>query len=272
VIDELLFTPVQPSIVAHRGASAHRAEHTLAAYELALDQGADGLECDIRLSKDGHIVCVHDRTLTRTSNGRGTVSALTLDQLKKYNYGTADEPAGLLELDTLLELVKGKPVELFVETKHPVRYRNEIERKLALALRRHELGDQIVMMSFSPTAVKAFRRHQPKVRTVLLLDRLLPPVKNGKLPPYADYTGPGVHLLRDDPGYVDRSRKQGHDTYVWTVDDQQDVELCRDLGVRFLATNAPANTRRLLGDNLTPQPDQGGSGGQADGREERTER
>ncbi|TWP52765.1 glycerophosphodiester phosphodiesterase [Lentzea tibetensis] len=242
---------MQPAIVAHRGASAHRAEHTLAAYELAVEQGADGLECDIRLSKDGHIVCVHDRTLTRTSNGRGTVSALTLDQLKTYDYGHQGEPAELLVLDTLLDLVKGTKVELFVETKHPVRYRNEVERKLAQALKRHGLRDQIIMMSFSATAVKAFRDQAPKIRTVLLLDRLLPRVKTGKLPPYADYTGPGVHLLRDDPGYVDRSRHHGHDTYVWTVDDQQDVELCRDLGVRFLATNAPANTRRLLGDNLS---------------------
>nr|WP_285749780.1 glycerophosphodiester phosphodiesterase family protein [Lentzea sp. NBRC 105346] len=262
---------MQPSIVAHRGASAHRAEHTLAAYELALEQGADGLECDIRLSRDGHILCVHDRTLTRTSNGRGTVSALTLDELRKFNYGTADEPAELLTLDTLLELVKGRSTELFVETKHPVRYRNEVERKLAETLKRHRVADQIIMMSFSPTAVRVFKDSRPEIRTVLLLDRFRPRLRTGALPPYADYTGPGVHLLRDDREYVARSRERGHDTYVWTVDDQADVELCRDLGVRYLATNAPANTRRLLGDNLTPEPDEGGPGGQADGREERTD-
>ncbi|MCX2948604.1 glycerophosphodiester phosphodiesterase family protein [Lentzea sp. NEAU-D7] len=242
----------QPAIVAHRGASTDRPEHTIGAYELALEEGADGLECDIRLSKDGELVCVHDRTLARTSSGRGTVSALTLDELKKFDYGSwhrHGQPAGLLVLDELLELVKNTDVELFVETKHPVRYRNEVERKLAEALKRYGLDSQIVMMSFSPTAVKAFREHAPDIRTVLLLDRL-GRYRGGALPSFADYTGPGVHVLRNDPGYVDRARRAGHETYVWTVDGAEDVALCRDLGVRYLATNAPANTRRLLTANL----------------------
>ncbi|MCG8920903.1 glycerophosphodiester phosphodiesterase family protein [Lentzea sp. CC55] len=241
-----------PSIVAHRGASTDRPEHTIGAYELALEEGADGLECDIRLSRDGEIVCVHDRTLSRTSNGRGTVSALSLEQLKAYDYGSwhrHGQPAGLLVLDELLELVKGTNVQLFVETKHPVRYRNDVERKLAEALKRHRLDAQIVMMSFSPTAVKVFRDLAPAVRTVLLLDRL-GRYRSGALPSFADYTGPGAHLLRNDPGYVDRARKAGHETYVWTVDSAEDIALCRDLGVRYLATNAPANTRRLLTANL----------------------
>ena len=243
---------MQPSIVAHRGASTDRPEHTIGAYELALKEGADGLECDIRLSRDGEIVCVHDRTLARTSNGRGTVSALTLEELKTYDYGSWHphrQPAELLVLDQLLELVKGRSVQLFVETKHPVRYRNEVERKLADALKRHNLTAQIVMMSFSPTAVKAFREFAPDIRTVLLLDRL-GRYKSGALPSFADYTGPGVHLLRNDPEYVDRAKRAGHETYVWTVDSADDIALCRDLGVRYLATNAPANTRRLLTANL----------------------
>jgi glycerophosphoryl diester phosphodiesterase len=241
-----------PSVVAHRGASTDRPEHTIGAYELALKEGADGLECDVRLSKDGELVCVHDRTLTRTSNGRGTVSALTLSELQKHDYGSwhrHGQPAELLLLDQLLELVKGTSVQLFVETKHPVRYRNEVERKLVAALKRHDLSNQIVMMSFSPTAVKVFREQAPDIRTVLLLDRL-GRYRAGALPPFADYTGPGVHVLRNDPGYVDRARRAGHETYVWTVDSPEDVALCRDLGVRYLATNAPANTRRLLTANL----------------------
>jgi glycerophosphoryl diester phosphodiesterase len=253
VAHELSFSLVQqPSVVAHRGASTDRPEHTIGAYELALKEGADGLECDIRLSKDGEIVCVHDRTLTRTSNGRGTVSALSLEELRKFDYGSwhrHGQPAGLLVLDELLDLVKGRNVQLFVETKHPVRYRNEVERKLAEALKKHRLSAQIVMMSFSPTAVRAFREHAPDIRTVLLLDRL-GRYRAGALPSFADYTGPGLHLLRNDPGYVDRARRAGHETYVWTVDNAEDVALCRDLGVRYLATNAPANTRRLLTANL----------------------
>ena len=72
-----------PFVVAHRGASAERPEHTLAAYELALKEGADGVECDVRLTRDGHLVCVHDRRVDRTSNGTGLVSEMTLAQLRE---------------------------------------------------------------------------------------------------------------------------------------------------------------------------------------------
>jgi len=76
-----------PFVVAHRGASAERPEHTLAAYGLALQQGADGVECDVRLSRDGHLVCVHDRRIDRTSTGTGLVSEMTLAQLRAFDYG-----------------------------------------------------------------------------------------------------------------------------------------------------------------------------------------
>ncbi|MGV1005962.1 MAG: glycerophosphodiester phosphodiesterase [Candidatus Nanopelagicales bacterium] len=74
-------------IIAHRGASADHAEHTLRAYELAIEQGADGLECDVRLTVDGHLVCVHDRRIDRTSSGSGVVSVQSLAQLQAHDFG-----------------------------------------------------------------------------------------------------------------------------------------------------------------------------------------
>ncbi|HEX4722750.1 MAG TPA: glycerophosphodiester phosphodiesterase family protein [Pseudonocardiaceae bacterium] len=260
-----------PDIVAHRGASADRAEHTMAAYALAIEQGADGLECDVRLSRDGHLVCVHDRTVNRTSNGRGAVSTMTLDRMSDLDFGAwhddwpgsadelvqADETTqhGPLTLASLLGLVAdtGYRTKLFVETKHPVRYGGLVEVKLVALLARHGLAapetraeSPVVVMSFSSVAMRRIRTEAPHLPTVLLLGRLWPHVADGSLPPWADVTGPGVHLLRTDPDYVERSRASGHDTYCWTVDEPADVALCRDLGVRYLATNSPADTRRLL--------------------------
>ena len=77
-----------PHVYAHRGSSAALPEHTLAAYLRALDDGADGVECDVRLTRDGHLVCVHDRRLERTSNGRGRVSTKTLAQLDELDFGS----------------------------------------------------------------------------------------------------------------------------------------------------------------------------------------
>ncbi|MGH4020252.1 MAG: glycerophosphodiester phosphodiesterase family protein [Pseudonocardiaceae bacterium] len=262
-------------MIAHRGASAHRAEHTLAAYALALDQGADGLECDVRLTRDGHLVCVHDRRVDRTSTGRGVVSATDLDALAGYDYGrwhdelsTADELVTrrvaeppdpperrrLLTLADLLGLITDhrRHVRLFVETKHPVRYSGLVEAKLVAMLARHGLAapackddSPVVVMSFSSRAVRRVRTDAPGLPTVLLL-RTLTGVADGWLPPWADIAGPDVRDLRADPDYVARAAGRGHPTYAWTVDDPADVALCRAAGVRYVATNRPAATRAAL--------------------------
>jgi glycerophosphoryl diester phosphodiesterase len=80
--------PVRPQIIAHRGASAEAPEHTLAAYRAAVGAGADALECDVRLTADGHLVCVHDRRVNRTSDGRGLVSTLELARLEELDFGS----------------------------------------------------------------------------------------------------------------------------------------------------------------------------------------
>ena len=84
--------PPRPEVVAHRGSSADAPEHTLDAYLRALADGADALECDVRLTADGHLVCVHDRTIDRTSDGRGVVSVMTLDQLHDRDFGAYRDP------------------------------------------------------------------------------------------------------------------------------------------------------------------------------------
>lgn len=266
-----------PAIVAHRGASAHRAEHTLGAYLTALDHGADALECDVRLSRDGHLVCVHDRRVDRTSTGRGVVSTLTLPMLSRLDFGTwhqespasADElihepvvrPRGseaeraILTLDVLLDVIRShhRPVRLFVETKHPVRYAGLVEAKLVALLARHGLAtprdkrsSPVVMMSFSSSAVRRVRESAPRLPTVLLFDRFRSVPRSGMLPWWADCAGPDVRLLRQDPEYPARAAEHGHETYCWTVDDPADAELCRDTGVHHLATNAPRATREHL--------------------------
>lgn len=268
--------PSRPQVVAHRGASAHRAEHTLAAYAVALEHGADGLECDVRLTRDGHLVCVHDRRVDRTSTGRGAVSGLDLAAMSTLDYGswhdefeTADElierrvaeppdpphRRGLLTLAHLLGLVVDwpDPVRLFIETKHPVRYASLVEAKLIALLARYGLtrpgskaDSRVVMMSFSSRAVRRFALDAPQLPTVLLVRRpeRLPVAVP---PPWADITGPNIRLLRHDPGLVARAAEDARLTYCWTVDDPADVALCRELGVHYVCTNRPATTRGLLG-------------------------
>jgi glycerophosphoryl diester phosphodiesterase len=244
-------------------------EHTLAAYLRALDEGADGLECDVRLTRDGHLVCVHDRRLDRTSNGRGRVGAHTLAELEQLDYGSwhtggaidGDVPADpdrtrLLTLDTLLRAVRaaGREVELLIETKHPTRHGSEVERRLVAMLRRHGLADprpgdpvRVTVMSFSPLAVRQVRRLAPRLSTVLLLDVLPPGLRRGRLPFGARIAGPSLRLLRTRPRLVPALHAAGNRVYVWTVNEVPELDLALARGVDGIITDRPALILERLG-------------------------
>lgn len=173
-------------VVAHRGSSAALPEHTLAAYRRALAEGADAVECDVRVTADGQLVCVHDRTIERVSDGgRRVVSALTLEQLRAYDFGSwkhpeQPEPQPVLTLESLLELVAdaGRRVDLAIETKHPVRFRGRVETELVAMLRRFGIAGAVGpyeadgegasgrpharIMSFSGLALGRVRRAAPE--------------------------------------------------------------------------------------------------------------
>jgi len=107
----------EPLVFAHRGSSAALPEHTLGAYLRALDEGADGLECDVRLTRDGHLVCLHDRRLERTSNGRGLVSSKTLAQrneLARVEEARTLPTARLLEAASVPEMKSFPPRQSIV--------------------------------------------------------------------------------------------------------------------------------------------------------------
>jgi glycerophosphoryl diester phosphodiesterase len=261
-----------PFVVAHRGASADRPEHTRAAYELALQEGADGVECDVRLTRDGHLVCVHDRRVDRTSSGTGLVSDMTLAQLRELDWGAWHSTArtdsrgggdtGLLTLEDLLELVLdwNRPVKVFIETKHPVRYGALVESKVLALLNRYGLASpasadlsRAVVMSFSAAAVWRIRRAAPLLPTVLLGETSRYLGGGAATTVGATAVGPSIATLREHPELVDRAAAQGRAMYCWTVDHYEDVEFCRDIGVGWIATNHPGRTKAWLQNGLTGQ-------------------
>ncbi|MER5349137.1 glycerophosphodiester phosphodiesterase family protein [Kitasatospora sp. NPDC002551] len=273
--------PVQ--VIAHRGSSFALPEHTLAAYRRALTEGADALECDVRVTADGQLVCVHDRRIGRVSDGRGTVSAMTLAELEAHDFGAwktgrpsvDPELRGVLRLESLLELVVdcGRPVDLAIETKHPVRFRGRVESELLRMLDRfgiggaggatagagtdgagtgaREHGVNARIMSFSSLALARVAAAAPQYQRVFLFERGL--VLRGRLRPGAPLpggariAGPGIELVRARPGLVTRLRELGHQVHVWTVDEPADVELCLELGVSAIITNRPAEVLAQLG-------------------------
>ncbi len=173
---------MRPQVVAHRGASHEVAEHTLGAYLAALDDGAEAFECDVRLTADGHLVCVHDRDLRRTASTRGIVSTMDLADLDSLDFASwknpwadlddeapdRDESLGkVLTLRKLLETVADydRPVELAIETKHPTRFGGLVERRLVDMLRDFgwdRADGPVRVMSFAYTALQRVQRLAPE--------------------------------------------------------------------------------------------------------------
>ena len=250
----------RPQVVAHRGSSHSSAEHTLGAYLKALDEGADALECDVRLTADGHLVCVHDRTVDRTANGRGIVSTMQLAQLDELDFASwknpwrdLDDEAPELDLESrkvltlrrLMEAVRDydRPVDLAIETKHPTRYGGLVERRLVELL--DEFGwagadSPARVMSFSWVALARVRKLAPDLELVLLIDRQHSWRITKELVTESWIAGPGIDLLRESPKVAHRLRKQGRRLHVWTVNTEEDLDLCLRLGVEAVITDNPA--------------------------------
>ncbi|MCX4699501.1 glycerophosphodiester phosphodiesterase [Streptomyces sp. NBC_01352] len=261
-------------VVAHRGASEEAPEHTLAAYRKAIEDGADALECDVRLTADGHLVCVHDRRVNRTSNGRGAVSALELADLAALDFGSRktrefwrtrdEEPdwefrpedredTSVLTLERLLELVAdaGRRVELAIETKHPTRWAGQVEERLLVLLKRFGLDapasaaeSSVRVMSFSARSLHRVRAASPTLPTVYLMQFVSPRLRDGRLPAGVGIAGPSIRIVRNHPAYIERLKRAGNQVHVWTVNEPEDVDLCVDLGVDAIITNRP---RAVLG-------------------------
>ncbi|MER5615798.1 glycerophosphodiester phosphodiesterase [Streptomyces sp. NPDC057575] len=264
--------PIQ--VIAHRGASDDAPEHTLAAYRKAIEDGADALECDVRLTADGHLVCVHDRRVNRTSNGRGAVSALELAELAALDFGSwkdreesespdwdpvPGELTSVLTLERLLELVvetraAGRPLQLAIETKHPTRWAGQVEERLLQLLKHFELDappadgpSPVRIMSFSARSLYRIQAAAPTLPTVYLMQFVSPRLRDGRLPAGARIAGPGMRIVRNHPGYIDRLHRAGHRVHVWTVNEPADVELCVGLGIEAIITNRPKQVLSQLG-------------------------
>jgi glycerophosphoryl diester phosphodiesterase len=255
-------SPRTPLVIAHRGSSSSEPEHTVAAYLRAIGEGADALECDVRLTADSHLVCVHDRRVNRTSNGRGLVSTLELAELEGLDWGSwkrqhpddtelPDRDRNrLLTLRSLITTVTAatdRPLGLAIETKHPTRYAGLVERQLARMLAEFGLdGPQrpgapwVRVMSFSQMAVQRMRQLCPDVPAVYLVEDSVPlRFRDGSLPRGVHIVGLDIRIVRRWPQTVERQQRRGHEVYVWTVDDPQDVALCLELGVDAIISNRP---------------------------------
>ena len=227
------------AVIAHRGASAHRPEHTLEAYDLALEMGANVLEIDIRLTSDLHPVVVHDRTLTRTTGDPRSVGDLTLAELWELESDT--RPLGLHEIFARY----GNETRYLVDLKAPAA---PMEQIVSRAITRHKLEGNVMVQTFSRRGLKRMRRCHPQVALAQLYPARTPSALiRADLPriaTFADAIGPEAGSV--DAGLIDAAHRAGLRVQPWTVNDIGLMSRLVARGVDGLITDAPDRARSVV--------------------------
>jgi glycerophosphoryl diester phosphodiesterase len=229
-----------PLIVGHRGASADAPENTLAAFILAIEQGADGIEFDVQLCADGVPVIVHDDTVDRVCDATGRVDELTLAELRQLDLGMGQ---GVPTLDELFEHF-GRSILYNLELKTLSVIDQGLEAAVADRLRAHGLGAEVLVSSFSPFALRRIRPLlPPEIALGFLRERHL--ARLACRLAYAQADHPSHELV--DSASMAWARRNGYRVNVWTVDEPAEARRLAGLGVDGLITNRPA----FLRDHLT---------------------
>ena len=229
-------------IYAHRGASRDIPEMTMAAYEEAVKQGADGFECDLRLTKDGVAVLWHDTDLVRCADNKAVVSGSSYLQLKNIY-------PQILTIDEILDFAISQGKSLLLETKHPVPSHTAVENLLvekinieASRIKKAEID--VNVMSFSWLAIEHIKRLDKNIETTYLLNNFIPWFNESHSS--ARSLGPEISQLQKNPELAKRIKGVGRKLNVWTVNEPSDIQLCHDLAVDNLITDRPGFVRDFL--------------------------
>ena len=249
--------PGHTLVAAHRGGAAFAPENTLAAFGRAIQIGADMVECDVHLSRDGEVVVMHDPNVATTTDGRGLISDLTLAELKKLN-DAAKFPGGyapqtIPTLAELLDLVKGK-IGIQIEIKNTAsggRYAG-IEKKVLDLIAARGMADQVIIISFDFGVLKDVKTLDPHMRTGALVQAnwFVSRSADQSVGDAIAQTGAEYFLPAYAPvnqAVVNAAHARGIKVGVWTVDTAADMTRFVGLGVDAITTNRPDDLMKVLG-------------------------
>lgn len=254
----------KPLNVAHRGASGHAPEHTLAAYELGEQMKGDYIEVDLQMTKDGHLIAMHDETVDRTTDGTGLVKEMTLEEIKELDAGSwfnerypeyAKEEYEGLQVPTLEEVFEkfGRGANYYIETKSPEVYPG-MEEKLLEILDEYKLtgvngrSSHVIIQSFSSESLVKLHELNPNIPLVQLLWYSSPAsISDLELEAIKQYAiGVGPNFKRIDQGYVENVRENGLQIHPYTINEKEEIRKALEWGVTGLFTNFPDRFNEVL--------------------------
>lgn len=252
------FTAEKPLIIAHRGASALAPENTLAAFERAIRDGAEGIEFDVRLAKDGVPVVIHDADLKRLADKKKRISLFTSQELQTFDVGSwfnakypekADDQFSRETVPTFPQLLKflgDYKGLIYVEIKCKKAETTALVKAVCQLIEQTNLLSQIVLKSFNLGALIQARNFLPEVRTAALFSpKILTVVRKRKhILQKAEKCGANeisLHYSLATKGFVERAKNKGLATIIWTVDNSIWIKRALDLGIYAVITNNPAH-------------------------------
>lgn len=233
-------------IWAHRGSSGFAPENTMPAFEVAKELDIDGIELDVQMTKDGELVVIHDETINRTSDGKGWVKDMTLEQLRQYNFAKNKPAFGFVTIPILrevYELFQDTDCVINVELKTSV-VPYDIEEKVHELTVEMGMEERVIYSSFSHASIMKMQQYVTKEQTAFLFcDGWLDVASYGK--------AHGVHAMHPDMTYLELEKmvqechEKGMKVHVWTVNEEEHALRLRDMGVDAIITNHPGKMREL---------------------------
>ncbi len=240
----------RPAVIAHRGASAHAPENTLPAFLLAVEQGAHAIELDAKLTRDGHVVVIHDQTVYRTTGETGTVREMTLAALRRLDAGSHFDVAFRYErIPTLEEVltVLGHRTFINIELTNYASPADALPEKAAELVARFGLADRVFFSSFNPLALIRVRRRLPETPIALLALPGLPgSLARSRLGRLLKYQALHPALPDVNPALVATAHKYKSRLHVYTVNRSADMRRLYQMGVDGIFTDDPLLARQVL--------------------------
>ena len=240
-----------PLIIGHRGASAVAPENTMAAFREAIAVGADGIEFDVRLARDGVPVVIHDSSLRRTGGLNKRVADLSSQEISKVDVGSWFAPRFTNEsvpsLSELFTLFQSNNASLYLEMKcdSPAEYKPLAEACCQM-IEEYSFKERVVVECFQLAALQILKEIDSEIKTAALFDRVF---TNQSVITRATQIGAmavALHHRLARRELVEKSKQVGLHVAVWTVDDPAWVQIARDIGIDALITNDPARMIKLV--------------------------
>ena len=240
----------RPIIFAHRGDLAHAPENTLPSFQQAIQKGADGVELDVKLTADGHVIVIHDSTVDRTTDGKGRVASLTLEAIRKLDAGKWFNEKFVGTKVPLLEEVFetiGKDKMINIELKDYAASRDGLMIKVSELIKRHNNHSQILFSSFFPSNLKTAARLLPEVpRGLLAMPGLLGLWARSFGFMFGDYQALHPHISNTSREQMQRAHRLKRRVHVWTVNLPEEINRLKEWGVDGIITDDPQTAVRAL--------------------------